>query len=207
MRLIDLIRTNAAALTAATAENWQACSDALVDDVIEQRIIRPWNYAAFCAELGEAAQIAARRLMQLLAQSSDDMADAHQLLLLGDGVKTGLRLDLDDRQQQLSDLIAANPDHAELLEGVKRLGRRTVTRAASHSIRDISAAACSTAWNDDIEARAANELRGKLGALQSALRRLDSDVIVGDSLPTAAELTQRIIDHCTAFGATFAAAE
>ncbi|MCA9065182.1 MAG: hypothetical protein KDA96_19070 [Planctomycetaceae bacterium] len=143
---VNAIRSDGVALAAATAEDWSAVRARLETPEVEVTDPRPWTYSTIGTVLGAEAQIAARRLMQSLAAATADLADAHQLLLVGDGKTTGLRLDLQDRQDQLDELIAAHPENAALLTAVKRLGRRTMSIAQQHGIANTTETALAADW-------------------------------------------------------------
>lgn len=144
----DAIRSDAEALAAATSDppDWAVVRTRLLTTSNVSNS-KSWTYAAIGEALGADALIAARRLMQSLAATNADLHDAHNLLLLGDGKSTGLRLDLADRQSQIADLITAYPDHAELLTAVKQLGVKPVSVADQFGVTDTSEAAIAADWS------------------------------------------------------------
>jgi len=108
MSLISLI--NQHAISAAQAGDWSAVASALNALTHEVRDPQPWTYAKIGGAISPEVQFAAAAYMAAAAKVSDEMAMSHQLLLLGDGEKTGFRLDDDNRQGRMQAIIDAESD-------------------------------------------------------------------------------------------------
>ncbi len=145
MSLVSLI--NQHALSAAQAGDWSAVADTLNALTREVRDPQPWNYAKIGEAISPEVQFAAAAYMAAAAKVSDEMAMSHQLLLLGDGEKTGFRLDDDHRQGRMQAIIDAesDPQAKAVLTAIKSLGRRT---AAVLPV-PTNALACEAAWRSE----------------------------------------------------------
>ena len=87
-----------------------------------------------------------------------------------------------------------------------RLGVWTEPVVASIGLQTVTADQCQAAWTQAESEQAAQLLLARRGVLESALRQLPIDTVVGSSgLPTQKQVTDRIIEHLTTFGVTFGA--
>ncbi len=145
--MIELIQQHA--LAAAQAGNWAQVASALNALTTTVSDSQPWTYGKIGERLGVPAQMAAADFLRPLAVSNGRLQDAHQLLLLGDGTRTGLRLDLEDRQQELAALSAAFPAAATLLNSIAALGRSS--RALLQT--PVTAEQCQSAWDAYMQAQ------------------------------------------------------
>lgn len=166
MSLVELIRQHA--LAAAEAGNWQSVANALnalTTPVVDQQA---WTYAKIGQQLGSDVQLAVSRFMAAGAKSGDvDLEMAHQLLLLGDGEKTGLRLDETSRQSKLQTLIDSIPDAQvkAILTAVRSLGRRDVAVLTT----PVTAAECMAAWDVNVRAQRNTNLKTRFDGILNQL--------------------------------------
>lgn len=149
--MIELIRQHASA--AAEAGDWEEVAAILNALTVEVSDAQPWTYGKIGERLGTQAQLAAADFLRPLAAGNGRLQDAHQLLLLGDGVRTGLRLDLEDRQQELSELQVAFPAAAPLLSAIAQLGR--TVRSLVPEV--VTAVQCESVWTTDAAAQARSD--------------------------------------------------
>lgn len=145
MALIALIKQYA--LQLAEAGNWQGVADALNQQTVTARDSQAWTYSKIGQKLGAEIQFASAIFMATAADSSKEMEMSHQLLLLGDGEKTGLRLDDDFRQSRLQSIIDSQQDQEvkAVLTAIRSLGvyQSPVLPVPTNAI------ACEAAWRTE----------------------------------------------------------
>lgn len=161
MTLLNAI--NQHALSDAQAGNWDSVAiilNGLTREVVDSQA---WTYAKIGQALGVEAQYGAFQFMAEAAKVDNVLAGAHQLLLLGDGDKVGLRLDDDYRQAQLASLISitADPQTVAVLTAVKSLGRRSVPLLDA----PVTATECQTAWDAEVRAQRNGNLRSRFDSI------------------------------------------
>lgn len=147
--LNELIKTHA--LEAATASDWKMVAETLNTASVTITDSQAWTYAKIGQTLGRAVQKAARDFLGPIAAANpgSELADAHGLLVYGDGNLTGLRLDTNDVQDQFDAFIAAEPDNPQadfLLTALKQLGRRVESSAVVAGLGIVTAEQCAADW-------------------------------------------------------------
>jgi len=166
MSLLSLINSNALAI--AQAGHWQSVADtlnSLTKPVIDSQA---WTYAKIGQVLGADIQLAASRFMATYAKAGDvDLEMAHQLLLLGDGEKTGLRLDDEARQTKLQGMIDTIPDAQvkAVLLAVKALGRRIIPLLDV----PVTATECQSAWDTEQRTQRNGNLKARFDSILNQL--------------------------------------
>lgn len=195
MSLITLIQTHAAAALAVAAQSdqpadWSAVAAALNGATTEVTDSRPWIYATIGDRLGPEAQAAAVAYIRAGAVSDADLADAHQLLLVGDGKGAGLRLDLPDRQAKLTAMIAAapTPEAAVLLTAIKNLGRSDVRYVDSAGLGTVTADQCREAWRLQERQQLLQELQQQFDSVKNQIGTAEQPLAVAALRAMANEL-------------------
>lgn len=199
MSLVSLI--NQHALSAAQAGDWVTVASTLNALTTEVRVTELRTARWLMLQLPEQVSIqngvpiteADIVLGTLQAATHPRIKAAYDSLCNGG-------IDLSD--QQVQDMIpllsVAGGWPGGLAEKVMQFGRRT------ESVVVTTAEQCQATWEADQDDQAAQLLLARRGVMESALRQLPIDTIVGTSgLPTQQQVTTRIIEHLTTFGVTF----
>jgi len=195
--LIDLI--NAHALAAAQTGDWQDVADTLnaLTTEVRDTTLRTglWLMLQLPSVVNQKTGMTESDIvLGTLQQSTIPRVKAAYDSLVNGGIDLS-----EDQVQQMIPLLAQAANWPNgLATKILQAGRRT------ESIVSTNAAACKAAW-EEAEALAADQLlSARRGVLESALRQLPIQQIVGDSgLPTQQQVIDRIIEHCTTFGVTF----
>ena len=199
MSLISLI--NQHALSAAQAGDWSSVASALNALTTEVRVTELRTARWLMLQL--TAQVATQNgvpiteadvvLGTLQAATIPRVKAAYDSLCNG-----GLDLSEDQVQQMIPVLAQAGNWPSGLADKILHAGKRT------EAVVVTTAEQCQQAWQADQAEQAAQLLLARRGVLESALRQLPIDTIVGASgLPTQQQVTSRIIEHLTTFGVTF----
>lgn len=162
-----LAHINSYALSLAQSGEWTKVAETLNARTRTVTDPQAWTYAKIGQAISVEVQYGAFAFMAEAAKTDSVLAGAHQLLLLGDGEKVGLRLDDDYRQAQLASLIqtSTNPQTVAVLTAVKSLGRRSVPLLDA----PVTSSECQAAWDAEVRIQRNGTLKPRFDAILNQL--------------------------------------